>query len=127
MIVGQRNFVHDGNLWKAASAAVTATNEAAIRAISEFRRAFAEHGQEVRQALATTTTTELVVSSDIKNMHEAVMVEFEKPSTKLSKKPRCSFRSANVPSSISQLSAELSHSPFLFTMDSGPSGDVPCV
>jgi adenylylsulfate kinase-like enzyme len=54
---------------QALSAKARALTKSANSVISEFRRAFADHRQEVRQALATTTTTELVVRlhTDIKN------------------------------------------------------------
>ena len=40
---------------------VTRTNEVAVREIAEFKRAFVEHREEVRRALAETATRELVI------------------------------------------------------------------
>ena len=40
---------------------VTQTNEVAVREIAEFKRAFVEHREEVRRALAETATRELLI------------------------------------------------------------------
>ena len=40
---------------------VTQTNEVAVREIAKFKRAFVEHREEVRRALAETATRELLI------------------------------------------------------------------
>jgi hypothetical protein len=40
---------------------VTQTDEVAVREITKFKRAFVEHREEVRRALAETATRELVI------------------------------------------------------------------
>jgi chromosome segregation ATPase len=66
---------------------LTRTNEVAVREIAEFRRAFVEHREEVRRALAETATRELVIR-EVSGLRAELRGELQNLRTELGGKTR---------------------------------------
>jgi predicted glycosyltransferase len=66
---------------------VTRTNEVAVREIAEFKRAFVEHREEVRRALAETATRDLVIR-EVSGLRAELRGELQNLRTELDDKTR---------------------------------------